>query len=70
MVTSSKLAVHGAFEIVQRKTLAPKPKPVTKEFPELGLAICPTPGIFVQMPVPTKGTLPARFVELLLLHTV
>ena len=59
IVTSSKLAVHGAFDIVHRKTFAPTPSPVTPEVGLVGVVIVPAPLTNVHVPVPTVAVLPA-----------
>jgi hypothetical protein len=63
MTTSSEEAVHGAFEIVQRKVLGPAPSPVTVDAGLVGVVIVPAPLIRVQVPVPTTGEFPASVAE-------
>ncbi len=58
MVTSSKVAVHGEFAIVQRKTFAPTPRPVIPEVGLFGVVIAPVPLISVQVPIPAVAVLP------------
>ena len=60
IITSSKDAVHGAFEIVQRKVFAPTPSAVIPEVRLVGVVIVPAPLTKVQVPIPTAGLLPAR----------
>jgi len=59
MVISSVDEVHGPFEMVQRKVLAPTLKPVTPEVGEEGVVTTPVPAITVHVPVPTAGVFPA-----------
>ena len=63
MVTSSEEDGHVPFEMVQRKTFAPVPKPVTPELEEFGDVIVPVPETSVHVPVPTAGGFPASVVE-------
>lgn len=60
MVTSDVEAAHTPLLIVQRKALAPTPKPVTPDVGELGVVIVPVPLTNVQAPVPTVAVLPAK----------
>jgi hypothetical protein len=46
--------------MVQRKTLGPKPRPVTPVVGEPGLVIVPAPLTNVQVPVPMAGVLPVN----------
>ena len=55
MVTVAIEGAHGAFEIVQAKTLFPKPNPVTLVPGESELVMTPVPDTNVQAPVPTRG---------------
>ena len=59
ITTSSKDAVHGAFEIVHLKVFTPTPKPVIPEVGLPGVVIVPVPLTNVQVPVPTVAALPA-----------
>ena len=59
IITSFVEAVHGAFEIVQRKVFAPTPRPVIPEVGLPGVVIVPAPLISVQVPVPAVGVLAA-----------
>ena len=68
IVTSSKLAVHGAFDIVHLKTFAPTPSPVIPEVGLLGVVIVPAPLTNVHAPVPTVGVFPA--IVVVVAHTV
>ena len=59
MITSSKEATQGAFEMVHLKVLFPTPNPVMLVFGELGETIVPLPPIKVQAPVPAVGVFAA-----------
>lgn len=65
----SKVAAHGAFEIVHLKVLLPTPKPVIVVTGLVGVVIVPEPPIKVQSPVPAVGVL-AAIVALELTQTV
>src|SRR6266567_8861803 len=60
MVTSEVESVQVPLWIVQRKTFAPNPRPVTPDVGLLGVVIVPVPLTSVHVPVPTVGLLPAR----------
>ena len=60
ITTSSTDALHGPFIIVQRKVLAPTPRPVMPEVGLLGVVKYTVPLIRVHVPVPIDGALPAR----------
>ena len=51
---------QGELEMVQRKTFAPTPNPVTPELAALAELIVPVPETNVQFPVPTVGVFPSR----------
>ena len=53
MVTLELEGAQGLFEIVQAKTLVPKPNPVIEVVGESELVIVPDPEIKVHIPVPT-----------------
>ena len=55
MVTFATEGRHGALDMVQAKTLFPKPNPVTLVTGESELVMTPVPDTNVQAPVPTKG---------------
>ena len=59
--TSSVEAVHGAFEMVQRKVYAVPAVPVKVEVGLLGVVtVPPAPAVMVHAPVPTAGVFAAR----------
>ena len=62
MITSSMLGGQVPFEMVQRNTFAPTPRPVTGVVGEDGDEIIPVPEISVHMPVPVTGEFPAMVV--------
>ena len=57
IATVDVLGAHGAFEMVQAKTLFPKPNPVIEVVGESELVIVPLPETNVHTPVPTPGVL-------------
>jgi hypothetical protein len=63
MVRSSDEAAQVPLLIVQRKTLAPNPKPVTVEAWLVGVVMVAVPETTVQLPVPVVGMLAASTVE-------
>ena len=63
-------AVHGALEIVQAKTLAPKGKPVIVVFGNNELVIVPPPEINDHVPTPTVAVFAVITVVGLLIHKV
>ena len=60
MITSSLDGVQVPLLIVQRKVLAPAPKPVTVLVGLPGVVIVPVPLTSVQAPVPATGVFPAK----------
>jgi hypothetical protein len=65
ITTSSAEAVHGLFDIVQRKIYVELETPVNVEVEFVGVVIePPVPLTIVQSPVPTVGVLPARVTDI------
>ena len=59
IITSSKDAVHGAFDIVHLKVFTPTPSPVIPDVGLPGVVMVPVPLISVHVPVPIVAVLPA-----------
>ncbi len=57
MVTLATEGEQGLFEMVQAKTLFPKPNPVIDDVGDNELVITPVPETKVQAPVPTVAAL-------------
>lgn len=70
IVTFETDAAQGGLEIVQAKTLFPKPNPVIAVVGESELEITPVPETRVQAPVPTVGVLAVIKVLGLVTHNV
>ena len=70
MVTLELEGAQGLFEIVQAKTLVPKPNPVIEVVGESELVIVPDPETKVHTPVPTVAELAVINVFGLLIQSV
>jgi hypothetical protein len=64
MVRSSVEAAQVPLLVVQRRTLAPKPRPVTAEAGLADVVMIAVPETTVQFPVPVVGVLAASVLEL------
>ena len=61
IMTSSELAVHGAFEIVHLKVYVLPAMPVNVDVLSVGVVMVPpVPLTIVHMPVPITGVFPAK----------
>ena len=63
MITSSKEAVQGALEIVQRNVFAPTPSDVIVLVGLEDVVIVPAPLMSVQTPVPVVAVFPASVAD-------
>lgn len=62
MLTVELLGEQMPLLMVHANTLVPTPKPVTPLVGLVGVVMVPAPATSVQLPVPTAGVLPEKFV--------